>query len=75
MLRAVKLSISRDGIACGLLQERPEDVTEARVRSAYIRSDSENGQRQKIDMTPDEMDQEAARWMESIADFGSMPSN
>jgi hypothetical protein len=75
MLGAVKLSISRDGIACGLVWERPEKMAEADVRSAYIHAYSENGQRPEFEMTPDEMDQETARWMESIADFGSMPSN
>jgi hypothetical protein len=75
MLRAVKLSISRDGIACGLVWERPEELAEADVRCPSIPAYGENGQRPKIDMTPDEMDQETARWMEAIADFGSMPSN
>jgi hypothetical protein len=71
----VKLSISRDGIACGLIWERPEKVAEADARSPSIPAYGENGQCPKIDITPDEMDQETARWMESIADFGSMPSN
>jgi hypothetical protein len=75
MLGAVKLSISRDGIACGLVRERPEKVAEADVRSAYIRSNGENGQRPEIDMTPDEIDEETIRWMDSISDFASMPSD
>ena len=50
-------------------------MAEANVRSAYIRSYSENGQRPGVDMTPDEIDQATIRWMESIADFDSMPSN
>lgn len=75
LLGALKLSISRDEIACGLVRERPEKVAEADVRSAYIRSHGENGQRLEIDMTPNEIDEEKIRWMDSISDLASMPSD
>ncbi len=75
MLGAVKLTISRDGIACGLVWERPVKVAEADVRSAYIHSHGVNGLRPGIDMTPDEIDEETIRWMDSISDFASMPSD
>ncbi len=75
MLGAVKLSISRDGIACGLVWERTETVTEAHLDSVYIRSYRENGQRLVTEMTPDEIDEETIRWMESVSNIDSMASN
>ena len=73
MLRAVTFDLARWD--CMWLRERPEEVVEADVRCPSIPAYGENGQRLKIEMTPHEVDQETARWTESIADFGSMTSN
>ena len=43
MLGAVKLSISRDGIACGLVQERSVKAAEADVPLCLHSSHGENG--------------------------------
>jgi hypothetical protein len=57
-----------------VLGERLKKVAEPDIRAAYIRSTSgENRKRLEIDITPDEIDEETIRWMESIADFDSMP--
>jgi len=64
----MKVSISKNGIACGLLRENLEKIAEADIRSAY----GEDIQRPKIGMISDELYAETIRWIESPEDLNKL---